>query len=235
MQEPSLFNYPIIENILYGNPSASNSEIRQSCLIAHACEFIESQELESAFNDDAKELSEAAESYQAQLVEHFGQEKYDLYVKLLKELAAKEKADGAFEAITGNLDSRTPAEAGEALHKGFSVQCGQRGSKLSGGQKQRVAIARAVLRQPNILLLDEATSALDEESQRMVQAAVEDMMVGRTSIVVAHRLTTVEKCNRIAVIEGGVVVEDGSPSALKNSGGYFSNLAKGLSKNESKK
>ena len=72
-----------------------------------------------------------------------------------------------------------------------------------------MAIARAVIRQPNILILDEATSALDEESQRKVQLALDNVMVGRTSIVIAHRLTTVEKCSRIVVIEEGVVVEEG--------------------------
>ena len=93
------------------------------------------------------------------------------------------------------------------LHKGFEVRCGIKGSKLSGGQKQRVAIARAVVRNPRILMLDEATSALDEISQAKVQKALENVMENRTSIVVAHRLTTVEKCNRVAVIEDGQIVE----------------------------
>lgn len=93
------------------------------------------------------------------------------------------------------------------LNSGYDIFCGNRGSKLSGGQKQRVAIARAVIRQPHILLLDEATSALDEDSQRKVQSALENVMVGRTSIVIAHRMTTVEKCSRVAVIEDGVIVE----------------------------
>lgn len=96
------------------------------------------------------------------------------------------------------------------MHNGYSIQCGAKGSKLSGGQKQRVAIARAVIRQPKILLLDEATSALDEDSQKKVQQALENIMVKRTSIVIAHRMTTIERCNRIAVLEDGVIVEDGS-------------------------
>jgi ABC-type multidrug transport system fused ATPase/permease subunit len=87
---------------------------------------------------------------------------------------------------------------------------------LSGGQKQRIAIARAVIRKPNILILDEATSALDEEAQRMVQQALDNVMKGRTSIVIAHRLTTVEKCTRVVVIEEGKVVESGKFSDLKN-------------------
>ena len=113
--------------------------------------------------------------------------------------------------------------------------CGNRGSKLSGGQKQRIAIARAIIRQPKILLLDEATSALDENSQRKVQAALDTVMSDRTSIVIAHRLTTVEKCNRIAVIEGGKIVEEGRFDDLKTKeDGYFSTLAAGMAKKELK-
>jgi ATP-binding cassette subfamily B (MDR/TAP) protein 1 len=91
----------------------------------------------------------------------------------------------------------------ELLVQGFDTQVGERGIQLSGGQKQRVAIARAILKNPRILLLDEATSALDAE-------ALEHVMVGRTSIVVAHRLTTIRSANLIAVIERGVVVETGT-------------------------
>ncbi|TNV71999.1 hypothetical protein FGO68_gene1196 [Halteria grandinella] len=116
-----------------------------------------------------------------------------------------------------------------ALTNGFDTQCGVKGGKLSGGQKQRVAIARAVVRKPNILILDEATSALDEESQKKVQEALDNVMVGRTSIVIAHRLTTVEKCSRVVVIEDGKVAEEGNFHELKKQdGGHFANLVKGL-------
>jgi ATP-binding cassette subfamily B (MDR/TAP) protein 1 len=89
------------------------------------------------------------------------------------------------------------------LHPGFNKLCGLRGSKLSGGQKQRVAIARALIRNPKILILDEATSALDERSQEIVQEALEIAMKGRTCIVIAHRLSTVQKCDRVAVMHQG--------------------------------
>ena len=127
------------------------------------------------------------------------------------------------------MDDRTEDLHDISLNTGFDTQCGEKGGKLSGGQKQRVAIARAVVRKPNILILDEATSALDEESQKKVQEALDNVMVGRTSIVIAHRLTTVEKCSRVVVIEDGKVAEEGKFNELKNNeGGHFANLVKGL-------
>lgn len=102
---------------------------------------------------------------------------------------------------------------------------GPRGSRLSGGQKQRVAIARALVRNPRLLVLDEATAALDNESEHVVQAALDEAMArgGRTTLVVAHRLTTVENCDRIVVLENGRCVESGSPSELMAAkGAYYS-------------
>jgi ABC-type multidrug transport system fused ATPase/permease subunit len=115
------------------------------------------------------------------------------------------------------------------LPKGFKIECGLKGSKLSGGQKQRIAIARAIIRKPKILILDEATSALDEESQKKVQVALDNVMKDRTSIVIAHRLSTVEKCDRVVVLDCGMVVEEGKFEELKRKeGGYFAQLAQGL-------
>jgi len=114
----------------------------------------------------------------------------------------------------------------EQLPDGFNSFLGEKGVRLSGGQRQRVAIARAILRDPALLLLDEATSALDAESERLVQQALEKLMVGRTTIVIAHRLATVLKADRIVVMEDGRVVAQGTHAALMAEGGLYARLAR---------
>jgi ABC-type multidrug transport system fused ATPase/permease subunit len=100
-----------------------------------------------------------------------------------------------------------------------------KGSKFSGGQKQRIAVARAIISKPLVLMLDEATSALDEESQRKVQNALDKVMNDRTSIVIAHRLTTIQKCDRLIVLDQGVVSEEGTYDELIRSGGQFAQIS----------
>ena len=115
-------------------------------------------------------------------------------------------------------------EFAEGLPLGLDTTVGHNGSQLSGGQRQRLAIARAIYKDAPVLILDEATSALDSESERAVQDALERLMRGRTTLVIAHRLSTIEHADRVVVLEGGRVVEQGPPAALLAAGGLYARL-----------
>lgn len=154
LQETVLFSATLRENLLYGNPRASDQELRRATEMANAVEFI------------------------------------------------------------------------ECLPNGFETLIGERGVKLSGGQRQRIAIARAFLKNPRILILDEATSALDSESEHLIQDALWRLMRGRTTIIIAHRLSTVIHADRIFVIHEGRIVETGRHADLFAAGGHYTRLAR---------
>jgi ATP-binding cassette subfamily B protein len=137
---------------------------------------------------------------------------------------------GRPEATDAEVEAAAQAAAAHdfltALPQGYDTWLGERGVMLSGGQKQRVAIARAILRDARVLLLDEATSALDAESERAVQAAVDSLAEGRTVLVVAHRLATVKRADRIVVFDQGRIVAEGTHEALVAEGGLYARLAR---------
>jgi subfamily B ATP-binding cassette protein MsbA len=133
-----------------------------------------------------------------------------------EQIEAAARAAAAHDFITG-------------LAEGYSTRAGEAGLRLSGGQRQRIAIARAFLKDAPILLLDEATSALDTESEALVQAALERLMTGRSTLMIAHRLSTVRHADRILVLEAGRIVEAGHHDTLVKRGGLYSRLARAQS------
>ena len=112
----------------------------------------------------------------------------------------------------------------ERLSQGYETVVGERGVKLSGGQRQRVAIARAILKDPAVLVLDEATSNLDAESERLIEDALEKLLVGRTTLIIAHRLSTVRRADRLVVVDHGRIVEEGTHADLLARGGLYARL-----------
>lgn len=147
-----------------------------------------------------------------------------LFHRSIRENIAYGKPDATDEEVRRAAEEANALEFIERLPDGFDTMVGERGVKLSGGQRQRVAIARAILVDAPILVLDEATSALDSESEALVQGALENLMRGRTSIVVAHRLSTVASLDRIVVLAHGEVVEDGTHHELVERGGEYASL-----------
>ena len=134
------------------------------------------------------------------------------------------RQNATFEEIVEAAKQANAHEFIENLSDGYNTEIGERGVKLSGGQKQRIAIARAILENPQILILDEATSALDNESEKLVQDALEKLMDGKTTFVIAHRLTTIENSNKIVVIQKGEIKEVGNHNELLSKNGIYKAL-----------
>ncbi len=147
-----------------------------------------------------------------------------LFHRSIRENIAYGKSDATDEEIIEVAKKAQAHEFITQLEKGYDTLVGERGIKLSGGQKQRVAIARAMLKNAPILVLDEATSALDSESEVAIQAALHELMEGKTVVAIAHRLSTLREMDRILVLENGVIIEDGTHDTLKDSGGVYQRL-----------
>ncbi|MFN4812196.1 MAG: ABC transporter ATP-binding protein [Bacteroidota bacterium] len=150
-----------------------------------------------------------------------------LFGGTIKENIAYGKPNASFDEIKEAAKKANAFDFIESFPEKFDTVVGERGIKLSGGQRQRIAIARAVLKDPAILILDEATSSLDSESERVVQEALDKLMIGRTSFVIAHRLSTIRNADKIVVIDKGTVVESGSHESLMSiEGGLYQSLNK---------
>lgn len=163
---------------------------------------------------------------QSSLREHIGVVFQDpaLFSGTIRENIAYANPKASKEAVTAAAKAANAHEFIEKFEKGYETEIGERGLKLSGGQKQRIAIARALLKDAPILVLDEATSSLDSKSEAMVQEALGRLMKNRTTIIVAHRLSTIQNVDKIVTLKNGKVDEIGSPSELEHSGGIYDQL-----------
>jgi subfamily B ATP-binding cassette protein MsbA len=147
-----------------------------------------------------------------------------LFSGTIRENIAYARPDAPAEAVEAAARAAHAEEFIARLPAGYDTLVGERGVKLSGGQRQRIAIARAILKDPAVLILDEATSSLDNESERLIEDALDRLLVGRTTLIIAHRLSTVRRAHRIVVLEQGRIVEEGSHADLLRLGGLYARL-----------
>jgi len=172
---------------------------------------------------DGKDIRQVSQASLHESIAYVPQEPA-LFHRSLKENIAYGKPKASETEISAAAERANALEFIESLPGKFDTLVGERGVKLSGGQRQRVAIARAILKDAPILVLDEATSALDSESEKLIQASLDELMKNRTSIVIAHRLSTIAKLDRIIVLDNGRIVEDGTHTELLQTGGTYAKL-----------
>ncbi len=172
---------------------------------------------------DGQEISKVTQVSLRRQIAYVPQEPL-LFHRSIAENISYGRPEASFEEIRQAAIDANALEFIEKLPEGFDTITGERGVKLSGGQRQRIAIARAILTNAPILVLDEATSALDSESEQLIQAALVNLMENRTSIVIAHRLSTVSRLDRIVVLKDGEIVEDGTHEDLIAKGGEYADL-----------
>lgn len=172
---------------------------------------------------DGQNIADVTQESLHKAIAYVPQEAY-LFHRSLRENIAYGRPDASEEEIMDAVKRAHALEFIEKLPNGLDTIVGERGVKLSGGQRQRIAIARAILKDAPILVLDEATSALDSASEKYIQKSLAELMEKRTSVVVAHRLSTISKLDRIIVIDDGAIVEQGTHEELLNLGGTYANL-----------
>jgi len=150
-----------------------------------------------------------------------------LFSGSVRENIAYARPDASDAEIVAAARAAHAAEFIDRLPDGYETRVGERGVKLSGGQRQRLAIARVFLKDPAVVVLDEATSSLDSESEELVEQALEELLQGRTTLIIAHRLSTVLRADRVAVIDRGRIVEEGGHVALLAQDGIYAKLYQG--------
>ena len=172
---------------------------------------------------DGQNIAKVTQQSLRQAISYVPQDS-QLFHRSIRENIAYGKPAASDSAIIAAAKKAHIWELIQSLPQGLDTKVGERGMKLSGGQRQRVAIARAILKNAPILIFDEATSALDSESERHIQASIDELTKGRTAIVIAHRLSTVQKMDRIIVLDQGQIVEDGTHAQLVRKKGLYAQL-----------